>query len=149
MEKYENVISETTPLNVPTKIVVSKGILIKVKHLDMKQNQFEFKPFDKVLVRNSAQNWKISLFSHTDYNETIMQFRCINGFYKECIPYNEETAHLIGTNKPYKPSEPKIWQIASTGYNDTMTSEELSNFIQRAVINNKDITDFRIRYIGQ
>ena len=53
----------------------------------------------------------------------------------------------VGTNKPYKEPEPKVWQIMSTGYNKLLTSEELTNFIQNAVINNKDITDFRIRYL--
>lgn len=150
MEKYEDVISETIPLNVPTKVVVPKGVLIKVKHLDMKQNQFEFKPFDKVLVRDSdTAVWYPAFFKYYNEDDKDYPYTCDNLSWKQCIPYNEETAHLYNTSEPYKKSEPKIWQISSTGYNDTMTSEELSNFIQGAVINNKDITDFKIRYIGQ
>lgn len=143
------------PLNVPPRIVIPKDVLIKVSnldkvnHLNMKQNQFEFKPFDKVLVRDSDdRKWHAHFYSHYDTNADYKHI-CTCGSHKQCIPYNEETAHLVGTNKPYQKPEPKVWQIASTGYNDTMTSEELSNFIQNAVINNKDITDFRIRYIGQ
>lgn len=48
-----------------------------------------------------------------------------------------------------KVEEKKQWQIMSIGYNDMMTSNELLNFIKDAVINNKDITDFRIRHIKQ
>lgn len=116
----------------------------------MKQNQFEFKPFDQVLVRDrDTAVWYPAFFKYYNEDDENYPYTCDNLSWKQCIPYNEETAHLCNTSKPYKKSEPKVWQIASTGYNDTMTSEELSNFIQGAVINNKDITDFRIRYIGQ
>ena len=107
-----------------------------------------FKPFDQVLVRDSSQGtWHADFYSHYDHNNDRHQ--CMSSFWNECIPYNENTAHLVGTNKPYKEPEPKLWQIMSTGYNNIMTSEELSNFIKGVVINNKDITDFRIRYTGQ
>ena len=109
----------------------------------------QFKPFDQVLVRDSDDaNWYPAFYKYYDSTD-IYPHHCDNTKWRYCIPYNENTVHLIGTNEPYKEPEPKVWQIASTGYNDTMTSEELSNFIQGAVINNKDITDFRIRYIGQ
>lgn len=52
------------------------------------------KPFDKVLARDENNtNWIASLFS------SIEEFglACINGFWKQCIPYNDETAHLVGT----------------------------------------------------
>ena len=106
----------------------------------------QFKPFDQVLVRDCEQHaWKAGIYSH--YDKESHTYVCAGSYYIQCIPYNENTAHLIGTSKPYKEPEPKVWQIMSTGYNDIMTSEELSNFIKTAVINNKDITDFRIRYI--
>lgn len=64
-------------------------------------NKFDItalKPFDKVLVRdNNAQKWVISFFSHCNGLETH-KHSCINGSgYAQCIPYNEDTKHLIGT----------------------------------------------------
>ena len=64
-----------------------------------------FKPFDKVLVRNNkAQEWKADFFSH------IIQghIKCIEFFYNQCIPYNKETQHLVGTNQDC-PDKYKIW----------------------------------------
>lgn len=109
----------------------------------------QFKPFDQVLVRNTEeQTWKPNFYSFEGYNGNCHV--CTNDMkYAQCIPYNENTAHLVGTNKPYKEPEPKEWQIMGTGYNDLLTAEELMHFIQDAVINNKDVTDFRIRYTGQ
>ena len=54
-------------------------------------------PFDKVLVRdNDYQLWLCELFARidTDSPYTIVGL-CLS--YKYCIPYNEETKHLIGT----------------------------------------------------
>lgn len=110
----------------------------------MKEHQF--KPFDQVLVRDSNKGpWRVSLYSHLDNSNDHV---CITGIWKQMIPYNEETKHLLGTTKPYEKPEPKVWQVQSVGYNNVMTAEELSNFIKGAVINNKDIIDFRIKYIG-
>lgn len=110
----------------------------------------QFKPFDQVLVRDDDnQVWHASIYSHYRSKANIHKHRCIDDAYTQCIPYNEETAHLIGTDEPYKEPEPKEWQIMGTGYNDLLTTEELIHFIQGAVINNKDVTDFRIRYTGQ
>ena len=55
----------------------------------------EFKPFDKVLVRDDEDEmWRIDLFSHTI--ETG-EYVCLEYAWKQCIPYNEQTAHLLGT----------------------------------------------------
>lgn len=57
----------------------------------------EFKPFDKVLGRNEKDDvWEAELFSHYR-EESQYPFRCIGFSRKYCIPYNEETAKLIGT----------------------------------------------------
>ena len=56
----------------------------------------EFKPFDKVLVRDSeSQAWQVSLFSYKDSDS----YYCCNGCsWNQCIPYigNES---LLGTTK--------------------------------------------------
>lgn len=59
------------------------------------------KPFDKVLVRNNdGQAWRANYFSHYK-NAPDYFYVCINGIYHYCIPYNEYTAHLLGTTDPY------------------------------------------------
>lgn len=61
----------------------------------------EFKPFDKVLVRDKGEDWKATFFSHYSKNSTYPYFTTGTACYEECIPYNEETKHLLGTDKPY------------------------------------------------
>ena len=55
------------------------------------------KAFDRVLVRNyKTTKWRCEHFSHFDgdnYNPCIAS--CCS--YTFCIPYNEETKHLVGT----------------------------------------------------
>lgn len=55
-----------------------------------------FKPFDKVLVRNmNTQSWRCGLYSHyIDGKE--WPFMVNNSSYKHCIPY-EGNEHLLGT----------------------------------------------------
>lgn len=56
---------------------------------------YEFKPFDKVLAREcETDKWRADLFSHMNEEG---EFICIGYVWDECIPYNENTAHLIGT----------------------------------------------------
>lgn len=56
-----------------------------------------FKPFDKVLVRDyDNEVWRANLFSN--YTSDC-SYGCVCGAYNQCIPYNEETAKLIGTTK--------------------------------------------------
>lgn len=65
----------------------------------------EFKPFDKVLGRNEKDDvWEAELFSHYK-EESQYPFRCIGFSRKYCIPYNEETAHLLGTTNDWKGGE--------------------------------------------
>ena len=52
------------------------------------------KPFDRVLVRDrDVEHWMCGLFSHIVNDEYL----CIGSCYKHCIPYNDETRHLVGT----------------------------------------------------
>lgn len=62
----------------------------------------EFKPFDKVLGRNEKGDvWEAELFSYYR-EESQYPFRCIGFSRKYCIPYNEETAHLLGTTDDWE-----------------------------------------------
>lgn len=65
----------------------------------------EFKPFDKVLGRNEKGDvWEAELFSH--YKEkSRYPFCCIGFSRKYCIPYNKETAHLLGTTDDWEGGE--------------------------------------------
>ena len=65
------------------------------KHIVDLKPKCEFKPFDKVLSRRCSKDyWVLNFYSHkTDYYHV-----CIDGSSNlDCIPYNEETAHLLGT----------------------------------------------------
>lgn len=56
------------------------------------------KPFDKVLTRDGDNNfWRCNLFSHYHDCEYIRKFVCVHGIYKYCIPYNDDTKHLVDT----------------------------------------------------
>ena len=61
-----------------------------------KKKGYEFKPFDKVLVRQSETcKWEASFFSNI--TDEVHKYRCCGMNYMFCIPYDEQTAHLLGT----------------------------------------------------
>lgn len=66
-----------------------------------KKDKFDpntLQPFDKVLVREHRTcDWKCNLFSYIIGKEECYPCRCVGGVYKYCIPYNDDTKHLIGT----------------------------------------------------
>ena len=56
--------------------------------------------FDKVLVRDiNSSKWKIQLFSHVIKRDVDYPYVCITNPYRYCIPYNDDTKHLVGTFK--------------------------------------------------
>lgn len=57
------------------------------------------KPFDRVITRTPDTPWTANFFSHID-SDGIKN--CIDDKYIMCLPYNEETAKLIGTTKSLK-----------------------------------------------
>ena len=66
----------------------------KTGHFDPKTLQ----PFDRVLVRHSYA-WRCELLSHYREYKGKLDFYCTNVdyVYSYCIPYNEDTKHLVGT----------------------------------------------------
>ena len=63
----------------------------KVEKFDIKTLQ----PFDKVLVRTELKGvWNIDLFGYKKDPFAV----CLDTAINDCIPYNEETKHLLGTN---------------------------------------------------
>ena len=89
-----------------------------------------FKPFDKVLVReNNNDMWKCDLFSHS-VNNALCKYVCVGSWYKQSIPYNEETAHLLGTTddyvEPYVPEDGDFLYISyANGIRYTIISKEI------------------------
>lgn len=82
----------------------------KKKIVDLKP-KVEFKPFDKVLCRNSKDDtWKADFFfdrltrKEIDYTQSG-KYLCVGDLWMYCIPYNEETAHLLGTTDEWKGGE--------------------------------------------
>lgn len=58
----------------------------------------EFKPFDKVIVRDGDRGkWKADFFSHKIEGNSF-PYICVSESHKYCIPYNDQTKHLLGTN---------------------------------------------------
>lgn len=58
-----------------------------------KKPEHEFKPFDKVLVKDSDTDiWICDIFSHMDDDDA---FYCVRGIWNYCIPY-EGNEHLVG-----------------------------------------------------
>ena len=64
-----------------------------------KFNPKTLQPFDKVLVKGCVGNtWKCGLFSHVKDDASLYKYSCAGDAYAVCIPYNEDTKHLVGTN---------------------------------------------------
>ena len=66
---------------------------IKKKRFDPKT----LKPFDRVLVRNSKiEKWRCNHFSYFNEGNECPYVTFIS--YKFCVPYNDDTKHLVGTD---------------------------------------------------
>lgn len=77
----------------------AKEYLKRFFGIEVKQ-EYEFKPFDKVLGREcETDKWRADLFSHMNKEG---EFICIGYVWEQCIPYNEQTAHLLGTTENYE-----------------------------------------------
>lgn len=69
-----------------------------------KNPDFRFKCGDKVLVRDKGARWQFGIF--LKYDDLKLGYTYIlgtNECFEECIPYNESTWHLLGTDDDYKP----------------------------------------------
>ena len=55
------------------------------------------KVLDKVLVKDILpHHWNIGIFSHYIEGDTF-PYKCVGNNYILCIPYNDDTKHLVGT----------------------------------------------------
>ena len=67
-----------------------------------KQPKFDpntLNPFDKVLARNDREDWSCVLFSHIAKDEETYPYACGYDWFTYCIPYNDDTKHLVGTSE--------------------------------------------------
>lgn len=75
-----------------------------------KEDKFDprtLKPFDKVLIWHCVEGcWMCEIFSHINGKYTCY---CIDACYTHCIPYNDETKHLVGTADE-APEYYKYWE---------------------------------------
>ena len=66
------------------------------------------KPFDKVLARLNKQGiWYCELLSFVEGDTNLI--KCCGAYYQYCIPYNEETKHLVGTTEE-APEYYRYWE---------------------------------------
>lgn len=70
-------------------IVVDRGRIVEVYN-----KASGFKQYDRVLVRNRKQSWKIDLFSHYEQFGSF-HYRTLGGYYEYCIPF-DGNEHLVG-----------------------------------------------------
>ena len=72
--------------------------------------EYEFKPFEKVLVRDKHDGcfWRASLFSHYNYDSEF-RYVTVSSGWECCIPF-EGNEHLLGTaNIPKEKEKPFEW----------------------------------------
>lgn len=78
-----------------------------------KKDKFDpktLKAFNKVLIRdNCAQNWRCDFFSHIIDGERVFKYIAIASANRYCIPYNDETKHLVGTTEE-APEYYRYWE---------------------------------------
>ena len=70
----------------------------KVKSNKPKFDPKTLQPFDKVLVRNTVNSqWRCTFYSHE--RKDIYKYVTIDYNYSYCVPYNDDTKHIVGTNE--------------------------------------------------
>ena len=77
-----------------------------------KKDKFDpktLKPFDRVLILDTYDVWQIEIFSHIRGTDADLWYQCLDNYYSICIPYNDETKHLVGT-KEEAPEYYRYWE---------------------------------------
>ena len=73
--------------------------------VDFKPKWITPKPFDRVITRKAYDDiWTANIFSHMNSCGEYVAIGCA-GCYHYCLPYNDETAHLLGTTDEWKGGE--------------------------------------------
>ena len=77
----------------------------KKQIVDLNPKWITLKPFDRVITRGDNNDiWTANIFSHMNSYGEYVAIGCVGG-YHYCLPYNDDTAHLIGTTDEWKGGE--------------------------------------------
>ena len=70
--------------------------------------QHEFRKYDSVLVRDGDNEmWEVQVFGRYGREDEVFPYFLIDGpGYRQCLPLNEKTEHLIATPDPYEEEKP-------------------------------------------
>lgn len=78
-----------------------------------KQTKFDPKTlqaFDRVLTRDTDTGyWDCDFFAFIKKDGAIFPYSCVNSAYDYCIPYNDDTKHLVGTTEE-APEYYRYWE---------------------------------------
>ena len=81
----------------------------KFKPTKPKFNPKNLQPFDKVLARDGQHYcWRCTFYSH-EREEGIWKYATSDSAYPYCIPYNDDTKHLVSTTKE-APQYYRYWE---------------------------------------
>ncbi len=106
--KFEDWLSfedkQTQPITETQQIILFDALAKEGKAWDSEKKQIvDLKPkwtpktFDRVITRDFDDGvWSANIFSHMNSQGEYVSIGCVEG-YAYCLPYNEETAKLIGT----------------------------------------------------
>ena len=79
----------------------------------VKKHKFDpktLKSFDRVMVRDgNNEAWFCTIFSHLQSKDCGYPYNTASGIYVYCIPYNEDTKHLVGTTEE-APEYYRYWE---------------------------------------
>lgn len=76
------------------------------KQIEDLPKKCEFKPMDWCLMKDSTKYWELCQFAYTRKVHGTTIYSAVGGLiYYKCIPYNEETKHLLGTADEWKGGE--------------------------------------------
>lgn len=76
------------------------------KQIEDLPKKCEFKSMDWCLMKDSTKYWKLCQFAYTKKVHGTTIYSAVGGLiYYKCIPYNDQTKHLLGTTDEWKGGE--------------------------------------------
>lgn len=76
------------------------------KQIEDLPKKYELKPMDWCLMKDSTKYWELCQFAYTRKVHGTTIYSAVGGLiYYKCIPYNEETKHLLGTTDEWEGGE--------------------------------------------
>jgi len=85
-----------------TEISAADFLALTPEDVQDKQKEPEFKPFDRVLVRDAGDDeWHIDFFERYNDDEDRYRYQCLGSCWRYCVHY-EGNEHLLGTKEEPK-----------------------------------------------